>query len=284
MKKTKLISICLSFLIAISTILALDIPAFAADANELACRQVFDANYYASTYTDVLIAVGGSEKALLKHYMENGIYEGRNASAVFNATSYKNRYSDLQAAYGNDMLAYVRHYVSCGVTEGRDATPSANKIYVNTNKNTYSQLGSYSTKYVQSSARATNIGLAAAHINGFVLAPGAEFSYSNTVGPRTPENGFVEAPVFINKEHAMGIGGGICQVSSTLYACMKTIGIPATERHPHSLPVTYVPEGWDATVSGTVLDLKFVNPYSKPLMISAQTGNGVLTVSLWLQN
>ena len=150
--------------------------------------------------------------------------------------------------------------------------------------NGYSLLGTYTTKYNAKIPRATNVALAANRINGVVLNPGDLFSFTTTILPRTPENGYVSAPVIVNKEFVPGIGGGICQVSSTLYACMLTCGVPALERHPHSLPVSYIPAGMDATISGTAVDLKFVNPYNKPLMISASPDNGSLTVGLWLKN
>lgn len=258
-----------------------------------AIQMVFDATYYANNNPDVVAAVGNSTKALLNHYKEHGIYEGRSASAEFNASAYRERYSDLNSTFGNNWYSYCRHYVTCGRAENRNASaggpnytgkpfnnaPSAKAV----STEGYDCIGSYSTRYKATQARATNIAIAAGHLNGTVVNPGGEFSYSTTILPRTPENGYVEAPVFINKEHAMGIGGGICQVSSTLYACMKTIGFPATERHPHSLPVDYVPEGWDATISGTTLDLKFINTYNKPLMITASADGGKLTVSLWLK-
>ncbi len=150
--------------------------------------------------------------------------------------------------------------------------------------NGYALLGTYTTKYNAKIPRATNVALAANRINGVVLNPGDLFSFTTTILPRTPENGYVSAPVIVNKEFVPGIGGGICQVSSTLYACMLTCGVPALERHPHSLPVSYIPAGMDATISGTAVDLKFVNPYNKPLMISASPDNGSLTVGLWLKN
>lgn len=150
--------------------------------------------------------------------------------------------------------------------------------------NGYSLLGTYTTKYNAKIPRATNVALAANRINGVVLNPGDLFSFTTTILPRTPENGYVSAPVIVNKEFVPGIGGGICQVSSTLYACMLTCGVPALERHPHSLPVSYIPAGMDATISGTAVDLKFVNPYNKPLMITASPDNGSLTVGLWLKN
>lgn len=287
MKKTYSIAILLGVLLSIFLFISNDVVVNAAPkSDEQLCATVFDANYYAQRYPDVVAAVGNSQAALLKHYMECGINEGRNCSATFNATVYKNRYSDLAAAYGNNMIKYVIHYATHGKSEGRSGKPdnNINPVTKDTSIDDYQFLGSYTTKYNAKEARAINVGLAASHINGVVVAPGAEFSFSNTVGPRTVENGFVEATVYINKEHAKGIGGGVCQVSSTLYATMKTIGLPATERHPHSLPVSYLPEGWDATISGTTLDLRFVNIYEKPLLITASADNGKLTVSLYLKN
>jgi len=289
MKKTQYIKFSLCIILSFFIFFSNTSEAKAASANEIKnASKVFDATYYAQRYPDVVAAVGNSKEALLKHYLDCGINEGRNASANFNATVYKNRYSDLASAFGDDMIRYASHYVTNGQKEGRSGKPDDN--LTNITKNTdqtnsdYQFLGSYTTKYNAKEARATNVGLAASHINGVVVQPGVEFSFSNTVGPRTVENGFVEATVYINKEHAKGIGGGVCQVSSTLYATMKTIGLPATERHPHSLPVSYLPEGWDATISGTSLDLKFVNIYDRPLLITASADNGKLTISLYLKN
>ena len=148
----------------------------------------------------------------------------------------------------------------------------------------YNLLGVYTTVYDDSLSRATNVTLAANRINGYVLQPGEVFSFTNTILPRTVQNGYVAGPIFVQKEHAMGIGGGICQVSSTLYACTLAVGIPAIERHEHGLPVTYIPEGMDATIDGTRLDFKFANIYDRPLMISATPNYGTLTVGLWLKD
>lgn len=148
----------------------------------------------------------------------------------------------------------------------------------------YALLGTYSTNYNANIPRATNVSVAANRINGYVLNPGDLFSFTTVILPRTAANGYVSAPVIVNKEFVPGIGGGICQVSSTLYACMLTCGVPALERHPHSLPVSYIPAGMDATISGTAVDLKFANPYDRPMMISASPDNGRLTVGLWLKN
>lgn len=270
----------------------------AAVGDRQACEQVFDAAYYAQNNPDVVAAVGNSTAALLEHYMNYGLAEGRNASAAFNAHAYRSRYADLNAAFGDSWIEYVKHYVSVGKSEGRDASPSGSLVKSQTAQSTaaqtadtgskqtsanggYTLLGSYSTIYNAKIPRATNVELAAGRINGVVVQPGQGFSFSNTILPRTEENGYVVAPVFINKQISSGIGGGICQVSSTLYACMKTVGLPATERHAHSLPVTYIPEGYDATISGTTLDLRFTNIYSTPIKITASADKGTLTVSLW---
>lgn len=282
-------------IILFSFTLLLKNESFAAEISDLQAYQgVFDAKYYAKNNPDVVLEYGNDANSLLNHYIQYGIKEGRSASNSFNATAYRNRYADLNASYGDSWVSYCRHYIQYGKKEGRNAKPEANtsskapasslESVAAKDANGYTLLGSYSTKYNSKIPRAINVNLAAARINGVVVNKGASFSFSRTILPRTVENGYVEAPVFVNKEVSTGIGGGICQVSSTLYACMLQVGLPATERHPHSLPVTYLPEGMDATISGTTLDLKFTNIYNSPLMITSNANNGVLTVSLWLKN
>jgi len=302
MKKKKTVAALMAIILLVVMFAGVSIKAEAAPDNKAICEKVFDATYYAQNNADVVAAVGNSKNALLTHFVNYGLAEGRNASASFNAHSYRARYADLNAAFGDNWIEYVNHYVSIGKSEGRDASPSGTLVKaedkpVNTqtpkpaNTVTYDDgkggfntlLGSYSTAYNAKIPRATNVALAASRINGVVVQPGQSFSFSNTILPRTAENGYVVAPVFVNKQVSTGIGGGICQVSSTLYACMKTVGLPATERHPHSLPVSYIPTGYDATISGTALDLKFTNTYSTPLKITASADNGTLTVSLLLK-
>ena len=82
-------------------------------------------------------------------------------------------------------------------------------------------IGEYTTKYDAKIKRATNVSLASASINGTIVMPNEIFSYTKTVGPRTTARGYVEAPIYTNGQVGKGIGGGICQVSSTLYACLK---------------------------------------------------------------
>ena len=130
------------------------------------------------------------------------------------------------------------------------------------------ELGSFSSDYSSSSAdRAHNIFLASSKINGYVLAPGEEFSYNDVVGPRTVERGFKTANVYVGNTVQPGIGGGICQVSSTLFNAAVFADLEITERRNHSLPVSYVPMGRDATVSYGAIDFKFKNSTSKPIEI-----------------
>ncbi len=254
----------------------------AANVDLQACSQVFDCNYYAAMYPDVAASENGSPLGLLNHYIYFGINEGRNPSASFNATDYMLKNPDLKAVYGDNLLAYVHHYVSAGKAEGRDATPSVGAELAA--PQSYTLLGTYATEYDAAAARAKNIALASSFVNGTVVAPGGTFSATRAIGPRSVSRGYVEAPVFINKQHSKGIGGGVCQVSSTIYAASKMAGIKASERHPHSLPVNYLPPGWDATISGSSLDMKFKNPYNKNLIVYITANNGVLTAALYLQN
>lgn len=263
-------------------------------------RQVFDASYYYNTYPDVAAAFGMDENALLDHYVDFGAGEGRSASVEFNVQAYRQRYSDLQSAFGSDMTAYCRHYVAYGRSEGRNgssdgqtmvsdgASVEANNVTKTTSaplpqQASGSEIGTYTTYYQDNVPRADNVELAAAKINGVIVQPGAGFSFSGTLGPRTTANGYVEAPIFISGKTGMGIGGGICQVSSTLYAAMVSAGLPATERHAHSLRVDYLPAGLDATIAGNYKDLKFTNIYSQPLLIQASAEGGQVTVTLVLQ-
>ncbi len=132
------------------------------------------------------------------------------------------------------------------------------------------ELGKYSTDYSSSSNdRAYNIKLACEKINGYVLAPGEEFSYNEVVGPRTAERGFRIANVYVGNTVQPGIGGGICQVSSTLFNAVVFADLEITERKNHSLPVSYVPMGRDATVSYGAIDFKFKNNTKMPIEIKA---------------
>lgn len=142
-------------------------------------------------------------------------------------------------------------------------------------------LASYSTSYASSTSnRASNVARAASLINGKVLAPGEVFSFNDTVGKRTVANGFSTAPEYVDGKTVDGIGGGTCQVSSTLYNAVIYADLEIVTRTNHMFTVSYVPNGQDATVADSGPDFKFKNNTNYPIKISAYTGGGQITVSI----
>ncbi|NLT96203.1 MAG: hypothetical protein GXW85_11890 [Clostridia bacterium] len=133
----------------------------------------------------------------------------------------------------------------------------------------------------QKKNRTQNIIMAAQALNDYIVAPGEEFSFNQVVGPRTKEAGYNEAPIILNNQFVEGIGGGVCQVSSTLYNVLVRTKLVITERHPHSLPVQYVPKGMDAAVVYGLKDLKFVNNTKGHLLIKTYVGQGALTIKIF---
>lgn len=129
-------------------------------------------------------------------------------------------------------------------------------------------------------ARTTNVSLAASRINGVVLLPGETFSYDKTVGPRTAANGFKSAGVYINNKVEQGIGGGICQTSSTLYSAVLYSNLEIITRTSHSLPVSYMPPGQDATIASGSIDFKFKNNTKYPVKIVAVISGGSVTCKI----
>lgn len=144
------------------------------------------------------------------------------------------------------------------------------------------KLGTCSTKYLASNVnRTTNLRLAAQKINGTILLPGEEFSYNKTVGERTIQAGYKEAAVYSNGEVVNGLGGGICQISSTLYDAVVVANLNVTTRRNHQFVTSYLPAGKDATVVWGSQDFKFVNTRQYPIRIEATVNGGVATVSIW---
>ena len=144
------------------------------------------------------------------------------------------------------------------------------------------RIGRYTTYFDASNVnRTTNIRLSADAINNLVLNPGESFSFNRVVGQRTPERGYKPAAVIVRGEYSEGIGGGICQTSSTLYNSVDAAGLRVTVRYSHSKEVTYVPAGRDATVSWGGPDFRFVNSLEKPVMIKTYMGEGFITVSIY---
>ncbi|MEN6355802.1 MAG: VanW family protein [Armatimonadota bacterium] len=129
--------------------------------------------------------------------------------------------------------------------------------------------------------RTHNLTLAARSINGVILKPGQEFSYNDVVGPRALGRGFRNAPIFVKGKLEPGVGGGICQVSTTLYNAVLLSGMHIVERHPHSRTVPYVGAGRDATVAYGLRDFRFENSDSSPVCILTSISRGNITVDLY---
>lgn len=139
-------------------------------------------------------------------------------------------------------------------------------------------LSSYTTRFEASNeSRVHNIRLAAEKISGTTLLPHAEFSFNERVGKRTAENGFKESVVIFDGEFVKGVGGGVCQLSTTLFNAALRAGMRVTESRNHSLSVSYVPPSLDAMVS-EYSDLKFVNPFDTPVYLNAVVRAGSVTV------
>lgn len=142
-------------------------------------------------------------------------------------------------------------------------------------------IATYTTYFDSSVAgRTHNIQQSSDAISNVIVGKGDYFSFNATVGPRTKETGYQEALEIINGDFVMGIGGGICQTSSTLFNAVDQLGVLYVERHHHSKEIGYVPKGRDATVSYGTLDFRFQNTTGFPFMIISTTAENSITVEI----
>lgn len=265
--KAAALALCVC-LLSNTAVQAREIPAGGVDYSA-----VFDAGYYYNTYPDVQKTVGNDADKLLNHFIKCGMKEGRAGKADFDVRAYMKNNLDLITVYGiRDLSKYYYHYIQAGKEEGRAAVAKGAAAE--------NEIASHSTQYNTKEDRAVNVELASERINGTILQPGESFSFSNSVMSRTTANGYVMAPSFAGGRVVSSVGGGICQVSSTLYVAMNLALIPATERYPHSLEVDYVPKGLDSAIAEGAKDLRFKNPYDYPICIGSVADNGNLTVTI----
>jgi vancomycin resistance protein YoaR len=148
------------------------------------------------------------------------------------------------------------------------------------------KIGGYATPLLdRTTPRVNNIDIAAERLDFVRLAPGEEFSFNRTTGRRTEAKGYEEAPIIKRTKYGSkkgkGVGGGVCQLASTLYNAVEKAELDVTERHEHSKDVPYVADGMDATVSYGAVDLKFCNSRNYPIMIRTYLANGRLTVRIY---
>jgi vancomycin resistance protein YoaR len=145
------------------------------------------------------------------------------------------------------------------------------------------RVAAYETFYGGVPNRIHNVQLVAHLIDGTLIRPGGTFSFNGTTGERTAEKGFLEAPVIINGELQTGLGGGICQVSTTVFNAAYEAGLDITARTNHALYISHYPLGRDATVNYPDTDLKFVNDSPYWLLLRTYVGSSSLIVALYGQ-
>lgn len=192
---------------------------------------------------------------------------------------------DGQLISGEQLLDELKEELNQISTEpiSIEVTPLINprEVDVELLKTINSKISTYSSEYPAGIPRAKNVELAASKVHGTLLMLNDEFSFAEKVSPVDAASGYVDATIFLNGKAVPGIGGGICQVSSTLYNTELESGILPTERRNHSLPVNYVPLGQDATMADDLIDLKFVNTLDYPIYINVIAQHGTLTVEFW---
>lgn len=143
-------------------------------------------------------------------------------------------------------------------------------------------LSTYSTKYsTRDRDRTTNLQLAANKINGTVLMPGEVFSYNQVVGERTIAAGYKEAPIYVSGEVVDGLGGGICQITSTLYNAVLYANLGIVSRSNHQFVPSYVTASRDATVVYGAIDFRFKNTRNYPIKITCSVSNGIATFNIY---
>lgn len=147
----------------------------------------------------------------------------------------------------------------------------------------YVLAGTCTTSYAGSSSnRKNNIQVAAGRLNGLVVAPGQAVSISTMILPRTIENGYKLAGVYSGGKTVQGVGGGICQLSSTVYNAVMNAGLTVVSRFSHSMPVHYLPLGQDAAISAGSKDMIFTNTYDTPVLITTACDKSTVTVSVFV--
>lgn len=143
-------------------------------------------------------------------------------------------------------------------------------------------IGKFSTTFQESQvARSDNLRNAVSFIDGSMIYPGDTFSVADTIYPLSADNGYKEAPSYADGEVVESLGGGVCQVSTTLYNAVLKAELEITERMPHSMVVTYVQPAMDAAIAGDYKDLKFTNNTDTPIYIQGSVYGGVITFTIY---
>ncbi|WP_143318811.1 VanW family protein [Clostridium sp. HBUAS56010] len=171
----------------------------------------------------------------------------------------------------------AKNFSASIAASGREVAPKISEAQA---KEMYKVIGTYTTTTTSNSARNKNIELASGALNGLILKPGEEFSFNKATGERSPAKGYRPAGAYLNGELVEEPGGGVCQVSSTLYNAVVFAGLTTTERHAHSYEPAYVTPGEDAMVSFGGPDMRFVNNSSSAIAIRTSFASQKLKISI----
>lgn len=223
--------------------------------------------------TDNMIEAAKAEAALVagnwNMVAKNGGISGYDKdTGKFTFTEGTNGLVIDQDKLAEDMVAAIqeKNYSAVIEAEVNEVSPEMTADQL---REKYKTIGTYSTTTTSNSNRNENIRLAVEALNGTIVNPGQEFSFNDTTGARTEEKGYKPATAYLNGEVVQEPGGGVCQVSSTLYNAVIFAGLKSTERHAHSYEPSYVTPGEDAAVSYGGPDFKFVNNSDYPIAIKA---------------
>lgn len=232
------------------------------------------------------------DEEVLKQYIEDNCkqYDVKMKNSKLKLTNGKfkaTKSRDGREIQVEDTVTVISHDLSKDVSE--DAIEVSAVVQVKKAKYTKEQvskckdlLGSYSTSYATSTAaRANNVKVAANYIDGTVLYPGKTFSVIKTIKDRTEANGYQSAPEYSSGKVVEGIGGGVCQVSTTLYNAVINAELEVVERSPHSMVVAYVDVSRDAAIAGDYKDFKFKNNTEVPVYIAAVADGATLSFRIY---
>jgi vancomycin resistance protein YoaR len=211
---------------------------------------------------------------------KNGSISGFDKSAgKFVYSGEKNGVVINQDKLASDILTQLKdkNFQAVIAAEGKEVAPKITEAQA---KEMYKVIGTYTTTTTANSARNKNIELASEALNGVILQPGEEFSFNKATGERSTAKGYRPAGAYLNGELVEEPGGGVCQVSSTLYNAVVFAGISTTERHAHSYEPSYVTPGEDAMVSYGGPDMKFVNNSTTAIAIRSSFADRKLKISI----
>ena len=180
----------------------------------------------------------------------------------------------------NDILAAIHENRMDAVVEVQ-SHKEAPSISCDEVKASYKTLVTFTTETTDNDKRNTNVRLAAEALNGTIVQPGEEFSFNSVVGQRTAEKGYQEAAAYNSGAVVQELGGGVCQISSTLYRVVFQSGMEVTFRRSHTFEPNYVTPGQDAAISWEQPDFRFVNTSDKPIGILASYADRKATVSIF---